>query len=356
MLFDKQEVGIIKTAALCPFCSGSKVVKTGIRSKKHEEVQVYFCKLCQKKFTPGVTKHKTFPLRVILDCITLYNRLNSLDESAQKVSQHYGVTVSPQNITNWLKSYAGFIPFTRMRDFVKLNYKPKEIIAEARLHHEQVYNFKYHRAKLRCQLEQNFSHYTLRPIREFLELVFDECPHQKFRTAQKRASYYKNTFNLDQVRIKPTKNAACHMANFVLQAVGNNKLRHEILQEYMLVNDSVTIATELPVLLTKEDILHYQNELGFEIPLSLEDEEALTGHIDILQMRNGCLHILDYKPSARKQKPIDQLTLYALALSRLTTIRLYNIKCGWFDENDYFEFFPLHVVLKKKKKGGRKKG
>ena len=80
----------------------------------------------------------------------------------------------------------------------------------------------------------------------------------------------------------------------------------------------------------------------------------LTGHIDLLQVRNGQVHILDYKPNAAKEKPLEQLTWYALALSRLTGLRLYEFKCAWFDEKDYFEFFPLHVVKKiqerKKKK------
>ncbi|MDP3795433.1 MAG: hypothetical protein Q8R13_05975 [bacterium] len=41
--------------------------------------------------------------------------------------------------------------------------------------------------------------------------------------------------------------------------------------------------------------------------------------------------------------------LYALALSRLTTLRLFHMKCAWFDGENYFEFFPLHVVYKKKR-------
>jgi len=86
------------------------------------------------------------------------------------------------------------------------------------------------------------------------------------------------------------------------------------------------------------------------VPIDLADEEVITGHIDFIQVRNGTIHIMDYKPSAAKVKPIDQLTLYALALSRLTSLRLFNFKCAWFDENDYFEFFPLHVVMKKKKR------
>ena len=124
----------------------------------------------------------------------------------------------------------------------------------------------------------------------------------------------------------------------------------------MLINDSVTVATEIPVLLDEDDIRHYQNELGFDVPLDFADRSngtnVLTGHIDLLQIRNGAIHILDYKPSAKKVKPVDQLTLYALALSRLTGLRLFHMKCAWFDEDDYFEFFPLHVVYKKK---GKKK-
>ncbi|MBU3965300.1 hypothetical protein KJ695_01085 [Patescibacteria group bacterium] len=61
---------------------------------------------------------------------------------------------------------------------------------------------------------------------------------------------------------------------------------------------------------------------------------------------------MDYKPGAHKEKPVEQLTIYALALARLTSLRLYNFKCAWFDEENYYEFYPLHVVYKKKK--GRK--
>ena len=47
------------------------------------------------------------------------------------------------------------------------------------------------------------------------------------------------------------------------------------------------------------------------------------------------VHIMDYKPGAKK---VDQLTIYALALSRLPALRLFHFKCAWFDEENYFEF------------------
>ena len=65
-------------------------------------------------------------------------------------------------------------------------------------------------------------------------------------------------------------------------------------------------------------------------------------------MRNGQVHILDYKPDAAPVKPIEQLMIYALALARRSGLRLYHLRGAWFDERDYFEFYPLHLVHRKR--------
>jgi ATP-dependent exoDNAse (exonuclease V) beta subunit len=68
---------------------------------------------------------------------------------------------------------------------------------------------------------------------------------------------------------------------------------------------------------------------------------VITGHIDFLQVRNGAVHILDYKPDAPTNKPIAQLAIYALALTRrIPGLKLFDIKCAWFNEQEYLEFFP----------------
>jgi PD-(D/E)XK nuclease superfamily len=104
----------------------------------------------------------------------------------------------------------------------------------------------------------------------------------------------------------------------------------------MLVNDSVTVAVEIPVFLTNGRQCGF--DLGFE-------SNIITGHIDFLQIRNGDIHILDYKPESRKETHAHvQLTIYAPALARRTNLPLKFFKCGWFDEKDYFEFFPLKAV------------
>jgi ATP-dependent exoDNAse (exonuclease V) beta subunit len=109
----------------------------------------------------------------------------------------------------------------------------------------------------------------------------------------------------------------------------------------MLINDSVTIAVEIPIYLTRDDLAYYRSR-GFALDF---DSDVITGHIDFLQIRNGYIHILDYKPEARKETHAHvQLTIYALALSRRTNLPLKSFKCAWFDEKDYFEFFPLQGV------------
>lgn len=347
-----------KVVHVCPYCKGKEFVKFGLRDKKFETIQVYYCKKCRKKFTPSLTKNKTFPLPVILDAVTYYNRFNTLEDSARKVTEKYGIPLNFQNISNWLKDFGGYLPFLKMREFIGKKYKPQDILAETRLFHGQIYDFKYHRAKTDLILEEDFKHYKFRPLQEFLELVIAECPHQAFKESKKRASEYRGVFNLDKVRITRKDNAAVKNTRLILQSVADNKLRHEKVQEFMLINDSVTVAVEVPVLLDADDISHYRNALNFDVPLAMENEDVITGHIDIVQIRNGMIHIMDYKPSARKEKPIEQLIIYALALSRLTTLRLFHFKCAWFDEEDYFEFYPLHVVYKKrtKKREGLNKG
>jgi ATP-dependent exoDNAse (exonuclease V) beta subunit len=77
---------------------------------------------------------------------------------------------------------------------------------------------------------------------------------------------------------------------------------------------------------------------------------SLTGHIDFLQVRNGAVHILDYKPDARTNKPIAQLTIYALALTKLIPgLKLFDIKCAWFNEEEYCEFFPRTLLAQRPK-------
>ena len=115
-----------------------------------------------------------------------------------------------------------------------------------------------------------------------------------------------------------------------------NHERHSKVEEFMLINDSATIAVEVPVYI-------YPNEVNLT---SFKLDRPLTGHIDLLQIRWNKIHILDYKPEAEdKKKAVEQLLLYAMALSKRCKIDIKNFICAYFDEKNYFEFNPLKTLI-----------
>jgi ATP-dependent exoDNAse (exonuclease V) beta subunit len=110
----------------------------------------------------------------------------------------------------------------------------------------------------------------------------------------------------------------------------------------MLLNDSTTVAVEVPIFLLEDDIAALESYYGVTIvpkePVYRgrralgHKPRFITGHIDFLQVRNGAVHILDHKPDARTNKPIAQLACYALALTRLVPgLALSDIRCAWFN-------------------------
>jgi ATP-dependent exoDNAse (exonuclease V) beta subunit len=138
------------------------------------------------------------------------------------------------------------------------------------------------------------------------------------------------------------------MAALVIPTVGNNRLRHEALR-FMLANDLTTIAVEVPIWIAPDTIRELEREHDIRLlPDDAPQGTGITGHIDFLQIRNGAVHILDYKPDARTNRPIAQLTIYALALTKLIPgLKLFDIKCAWFNEEEYCEFFPRKLLARR---------
>jgi hypothetical protein len=241
-----------------------------------------------------------------------------------------------------------------LRDRGRRLFTPTQIIRTHKLYHRQVYEFAYHRAKLNFLRDGTLdakrassvgSTERFAPLADFLESIPKTCPHGLFaRDDGARGSQIASDFlNLDTLIVARKQNAATETAALVLPAVGTNYERHPKLQRFMLANDSTTIAVEVPVWLTHDDITAVEKKHRVRL-LSGDAETSITGHIDFLQVRNGAVHILDYKPDARTNKPIAQLTIYALALARLTGLNLFDIKCAWFSENEYCEFFPRALL------------
>jgi len=346
----------IKPPERCTYCNSTRLVKKGTRKKKLERVPLYRCRACGRTFAAGplAIRNKTYPLPEILEALTLYNRGNTLEDTARKISSRYGHRVAPSTISRWLSEHPALTSYRRLRARGRQLFSPARVIRAQKLYHRQVYEFAYHRAKLAFLRDGTLddkraagagSTARFSALADFLESVPTTCPHDLFRREDgARGSQLDSSF-IDPARliVIEKQNIATETAALIVPAVGTNYERHPKLQRFMLANDSVTVAIEVPIWLTANDIQALEAEHGIVIGSA---GKSITGHIDFVQVRNGSVHILDYKPDARTNKPVAQLTIYALALSRLTGIKLFDIKCAWFNENEYCEFFPRKLFAR----------
>jgi hypothetical protein len=235
-------------------------------------------------------------------------------------------------------------------------FPANQTIRSIKLYHRQVYGYAFHRPKvdfLRAGSldEKRAGDRHLATVADFLESIPTICPQDLFHRdddPKARASQTTPVWaDVSRIIVNRKENAATQAAALIIPAVGNNKLRHETLQRFMLCNDSVTVAIEIPIWLRENDIAALEWQLGVEIaPRSNNAPRVITGHLDFLQIRNGAVHILDYKPDAGTNRPVAQLSIYALALTRLVPgLRLFDIKCAWFNEHEYCEFFPRTLFV-----------
>src|SRR5664280_497081 len=107
----------VKQPARCPHCGSTRLIRKGTRRKKLEIVQLWQCKLCRRVFTPAPPslRYKTYPLRVILDGVTLYNLGYSLPVAAQKLKAKHGYKVSPSTLASWMAEHRELTTYGRLR-------------------------------------------------------------------------------------------------------------------------------------------------------------------------------------------------------------------------------------------------
>ena len=342
-----------KAPEACPHCGSHAITRKGVRKKKLEIVQLWRCGSCKRTFTPGpaALRNKTYPIRLVLQALTLYNLGYSLNETAKRLKSKSGRTVSPSTIATWIGAHKEHTTFRRLRAEATTIYPPAQTIRSIKLYHRQVYAYAYHRSKL-ALMRCNPQHRRFEALATFLENVPATCPHDLFRREdhpKARASQARPAFaDPGRIVINRKENTATATAALIIPAVGANKLRHETLQNFMLANDLSTLAVEIPIWLTEDEIVELENRYGIE--LAAVGARSITGHLDFLQVRNDAVHVLDYKPDARTNKPIAQLAIYALALTvRVPGLKLFDLKCAWFNEEEYNEFFPRTLFAKRQK-------
>lgn len=345
----------------CPHCKSKLITKHGKRKIKRTVVQIYKCQACNKYFSNKKFKYKSYNAKTILKALSYYNLGYTLNQTIKEINKRLHQNIPITTLHSWIKSYKNICTYCRLREQAKQLYSPEFLIFSKKFYHEQVYKFQMHKAKLALLFKDTkFSkHKRFLPIKDYLEKVpTKDFPHHIFGLKREQTE---NTEDAElerrasQLKLNPLpiiklskNNLANKLTELSLQLARNNRERHERVQSFMLVNDSTTIAAEVPVYLTNDDIEYFKKR---NFTINLENYKTpITGHIDVLQIRNNMIHVLDYKPEAKKEKKaVKQLTIYALALASKTKLALKDFKCGYFDEKNYYEFFPLHSVYKKLK-------
>lgn len=194
------------------------------------------------------------------------------------------------------------------------------------------YEYKIHNPKLSNLCNSKFDSLTT-----YLKNVINNCPNEYFYSGPRSSALKFQIPSLNLMRVNTYEVA--ELAKYGLQI---NKERfmeaHPQVQNFMLENDTKTIAIEVPIWLKHNELSLY-NEV-------FNTKETLTGHIDILRVEEDKIWIWDYKPNAIKEKYASTQTyFYALMLSKRTGIPLDNFRCGYFDSKDTFVFRPENVQL-----------
>jgi transposase-like protein len=150
-----------KPPSECPHCGSHAITRKGVRKKKLEIVQLWRCASCKRNFTPGpaALRNKTYPIRLVLQALTLYNLGYSLNETAKRLKSKSGRAVSPSTIANWIGGHKEQTTFRRLRADATTRYPPAQTIRSIKLYHRQVYAYAYHRSKLTL-FRQHDRHHT----------------------------------------------------------------------------------------------------------------------------------------------------------------------------------------------------
>ncbi|MXP42594.1 hypothetical protein GRI75_13190 [Altererythrobacter soli] len=322
----------------CVHCHGSAIVRRGFRRKKFELVQLWRCRSCGRTFPAQRASGKTYPLKLILQALTLFYQGETRERTVELIRQRFGIAVPVRTLASWLAEYRELTTYAPMRKKIRAAFPPDRLVRTVRLHHQQVRQFRVHQGKLAALLGEPGQR-ALAPIADYLDAVPADVPQApifgnvaRFSTA---APFDGNAF---AIRRRDGQHA-CRVADLVLPSTGGRRQHDEVLQ-FMLWTDSATVVVEVPIYLAVEDGEHLRAS-GFDRPA--EPPPAPAAYIDVLQIRDGRIHILAYKPGACKEQPIAQLMLCALALSVLTGLSLSRFVCAWFDEHDYGEFDPVQA-------------
>lgn len=303
----------------CPYCGRGNVVKKGVRRLKKIKKQLYYCKDCCHKFSLSFDKKK-FDIKFMLKAVCLFNQGYRCEEIRDIMLRKHKVDVSTSSISRWVENYDLGYSIIRQKITEKYNYP--FIVGRMFKHSGLIYNFKYHKGKLK-----EFGKFS--GLKSFIFNLSKGTDERYFTTDSKRCSQISKEVSANIKVFDNTK--LSRVVGSALKIIKSNKQRHSVVENLMLSCDRDTVAVEVPVWYWDK-----ANNVG------------ICGHIDVLQVKYGKTWILDYKPNAEQEnvdKVVSQLFNYALGLSFRTGVGLRDIRCGWFDEAKIYVFDAGKVRL-----------
>ena len=202
------------------------------------------------------------------------------------------------------------------------------MISGVSLKHGAEYYFRIHRAKSKYLLVDE-----LKKLHYFIFDVLKSCPNDYFFEGP-RSSVLKTAIS---VKLEKVEHEVKFFARMGLDSnyYGNAHLN---VQMFMLAYDKRTVAIEVPIWISSDELEFYETIFNSTKPLS--------GHIDVVRVEDDCIWIWDYKPNAHREKfACTQTFFYALMLSIRTGIPLERFRCGYFDDKNVYCFKPSLDIL-----------
>ncbi len=302
----------------CPNCNNDEsVVKNGIRNTQKGTIQRYYCKECNSSFSDSKASHTEYPERVILYALEQYNRGYPIKTVKKRTGKKYQYSPPVQTIYSWIARYQEYLTFLKLRK--DYNIDPDNLTTTHNFQHQQVYPFTYHHLKLNI-------HSKNRPeLRRYINWIERSLPRKMFLEGPRCSST-----DIDhEAEIEEKENLSPELTQLAFNSQPKNtpKSPHETVEDFFLINDSTTVATELPVFINPEEIEE------------IDVDDPITGHIDLVQIKYDDLYVLDYKPNLNNpEKHASQLQLYKKAIKERTSIPEDKINTAVFNKHSYYEY------------------
>jgi hypothetical protein len=179
---------IIHANPVCPQCGCKSTARKGKRRNRLQTLQVYRCTESLHRFTGAAGKNKTYPLRLILEPVSAFNLGHSLTETQELVRRRFHRQIPERTISS-CTTYA------RLRTSGKKLYSPQLILRSHTFHHQQVYRFQVHRAKLDLLIPPTtypatHAHNEFAPLRNYLASIESQFPYNLFQATEHRSSSF----------------------------------------------------------------------------------------------------------------------------------------------------------------------